>query len=261
MGLRLQTVHAFLARAPSKGPHERPDGEFTGYDEADLDIRVLLALARTNSSLAHVACIPDFSACLDDAHVSFGLARSSCTGKGIRAGVVASGLLTRDAKLWLPPDLTTQLYQCRRKRFVVCNFGLYATSDFDSGHANALIFDTKHRIIERYEPTGRSRDVVDASLERLFGRALPDWTYIGTALAAPARGAQRRATDRFRGLCVTFSLLYVLMRLLNPETPAETLNHYLGSMDGDRMRDTVLRLNRYAANLLRRYERGSLARD
>ena len=45
---RLVEVDRFLARAPSRGHAERPapDSEYTSFDAADLDVKVVLALAR-----------------------------------------------------------------------------------------------------------------------------------------------------------------------------------------------------------------------
>ena len=261
--MSLQTVDEFLAKHLSLGPHEDAAGgatEFVSYDEADLDIRVLLALARQRNKLSHVVCLPEFETCLNDLTFRIRFDSPSCTGKRIRAGIAATGILSRSsARLWVPSSLEGHLQKCR-KRFVVCNFGIYASDSLDTGHANALIFDTSARIIERYEPLGRLKDAADAHLKRMFAQVLPSWTYVGTTMAASAHGAQRRVTDSFKGLCVTFSLYYVLMRLLNPNVPARTLNHFLASMDDHQMRDEILRLNRFAADTLRKFPRGRLAR-
>eukprot|EP00966_Prymnesium_polylepis_P000190 4299-Prymnesium_polylepis.1 len=71
-------------------------------------------------------------------------------------------------------------------------------------------------LIERFDPgVGNTTDPYDAVIEILFKVNVPMYTYVGTKLAAPRLNIQQIA-DSFDGLCVTFSLMYTLYRLSNP---------------------------------------------
>jgi hypothetical protein len=250
----LRSINEFLSDVPSRGPREPADArsEFTSFEAADLDIKLLLALLRRRHRVTRDLCIPNFVLCGSPlTHRS----KTRRCPKGsmlqIRAGVVLVNANAR-ARLVLPPDFERTL-RCS-KRFVVCNFGIYAGTSLHSGHANALVFDTVERLIERYEPSGHDHD---ETLRTLFARVLPDWTYVGTQLSS---GPQDVA-DGFSGLCVTFSLFYVLLRLLNPDKSAREISHHLrhGRAPAETRR-TVMRLNRYAIDVLRSFRRGSLIR-
>lgn len=256
------TVDQFLHEHESRGPLERPSAgtEFESYASFDLDIRFLLALARQREPLMHIVCIPDFVLCWHGDHM---VAHTSAgcpigTDLQVRAGVVATDTNTKHPLLWFPDGAVDAICRCAHP-FVVCNFGLYPKTDLLQGHANALVFDVKRRVIERYEPMGRAdkNDTLDRVLKTRFETMMgKGWTYYGTLRSAPRRGAQA-ISDAFAGLCVTYSLMYVLLRLLNPTQSATQIQKQ--TVQGN-VRRTALRLNKTVIETLRRYPKGILSR-
>ena len=265
------TVNQYLAVESSRGPEERVEGEATRHDQFDADILTLLALLRASDGpLRKLACIPNFRLCIYTSGRGEVLMRRSVAQRcpaaprgyqlklDVRAGVVVTGA-GLSMKLWLPTRFREELAECRKqgKRFAVANFGLHSDSMAD-GHANALVFDLEHRLIERFDPNGRGVfDPHDTSIERLFLSRLPGWEYVGTRAAAPVRGVQMRA-DAFQGLCVTYSFMYILLRLLNPDRTPLEINHFMARGSKRDLRQRVLRLNRFMMDTLRAYPRGSL---
>ena len=266
------TVNRYLADEMSTGPLEVARGEARRYDSLDGDVLTLLALLRANGSnaLRRVACLPNFRLCLFAklgapnqlvARRSEGSRRCPSAPPGyelkldVRAGVLVTGLDTLP-KLWLPARFKEALHECSGKRFLVANFGLHTNSNLTLGHANALIFDLKHHIIERFEPSGRRHDRHDSAVKTLFHRLLPGWDYVGSSVA-PVLGAQDRA-DAFEGLCVTFSLMFTLLRLLNPQRTAAEINAFMVRGSSAEIRERALRLNRFMLDTLRTHPRGSL---
>ena len=55
---------------------------------------------------------------------------------------------------------------------------------------------------------------------------LPDFKYIPPSSYEPKEGLQGRL-DAFSGLCVTWSILYLHYRVLNPDVPPKKLVNYL----------------------------------
>ena len=258
----------FLDRHESLGPSEAPraGSEFTSHEAADFDIKFLLSLAREGHELFHIMCIPDHYLCVyhdPDYRVTFHHRRCpSHDGSAdlrIPGGILATDIDAQTPVLHTPPRFAEEVDQCDG-RFVVSNFGLY--SRFGDGHANALIFDKELRTIERFEPAGKHRGHarLDSTLARLFGKVLPGWKFVGTEHSAPARGPQAIA-DAFDGLCVTYSLLYTLLRLLNPDrSPKELSRHMVAGRSRAQIRNEALRLNRHVVKRLRASPRGSLVR-
>lgn len=256
-------VGDFLARRPSRGSRERGarGSAFTSHMAADLDIKYLLSLARRRHELARMVCVPTFVAC---GHGNDAVRHScrSCSRDAqmaARANVVVTDVQHSRPTLWMPRALRDTVEGCR-KPFVVCSLGIYDERDFRAGHANALLFDVRHRVVERYEPMGRAEPVawLDGWLGRRLEEAFPGWAYVGTALSAPARGPQA-TVDVYDGMCVTFSLLYVLLRLRNPDATAKEINHHIVRAHTPRqLRSIVLRLNRHVVDTLRSLPRSAL---
>ena len=129
------------------------------------------------------------------------------------------------------------------------------------GHANALVFDLRERVIERFDPAGRHSvraEMLDVAIESLFHARLPGWTYVGTRAAAPVDGVQTRA-DAFDGMCVTYSFMYTLLRLLNPSRSSREIQHYMIRGSTADLRRRVKRLNRFMMDTLRGHKRGTLS--
>lgn len=253
----------------SKGPLEPADrgSEFTSFEAADLDVKFLLALLSEKNKVMSNACIPRFSICgyRRPFDVCFESPHTRCRHRPGRVLRIRSGVVLTHARskprFWVPKDMRRELDECRRrgKRYAVCNFGLHGEEDLTIGHANALVFDTRDKLIERYEPAGRHKNhaAIDRAIEDCMRHELPGWSYAGTRHATPARGPQEIA-DSFSGMCVTFSLLYVLTRLNNEHLSAKQVHDLLVAQGADQIRRTALRLNAAIADKLKRIRRGSL---
>lgn len=261
--MQIIAANSILGRRESLGPRERrpPNTEFSSHEAADADVKFLLALLKEGHPLASHICVPSFEVCAG-ARITFSKRCSPGNTFSIRSGLIVVNGSRDGTTVHIPRDMRQILESCqkKKKRFVVCNVGIYPGAQLVNGHANAIVFDLARKIVERYEPEGNERQSrLDAEISTTFTTALPGWTYIGTSIAAPRLGPQRQG-DSYKGLCVTFSLLYVITRVLNPDRTPHEINHYLASQPPSKIRSTVLRLNRKVADTLRAYQRGSLVR-
>ena len=177
----------------------------------------------------------------------------------LRAGVVVLHTATLHPSLLVPRHFTKHLAQTK-ERFCITNLGIYREGILSDGHANALVFDTKRKVIERHDPHGRNGvrgDVLDLELAQLFQTVLRRWKYEGTIASAPRIGPQLKY-DNFGGMCVTFSLLFVLYRLNNPDRSAKEVNAHIDSLSPRRLGDEIMKLNKFAIELLKGFKKGSL---
>ena len=126
-------------------------------------------------------------------------------------------------------------------------------------HANVILIDTKKKTVELFEPHGaRSNESELESISRAYFKVsknvhkfvrmnLPEFTYIPPSKYEPEDGLQVRL-DAFSGLCVTWSILYLHYRVLNPDLPPKKLIHYLETKFN---RKTLLRYTRYVEEVLK----------
>ena len=141
----------------------------------------------------------------------------------------------------------------------------------ETSHANVLIFDIRRKTIERFDPHGGNyysdvklaydpnsdhkdiigkkdfknlnfgdshiksqalynQIIIDNQLKEKFMEILPTYRYYGTNHTTPYLGPQIKA-DAYDGLCVTWSCMYMVLRLLNPDlSPADiTMNMINGT--------------------------------
>ena len=255
---KVESIERLLSEDESLGPLEPTDtkSEFDDFSSSDLDVKLLLALASEDDVICDLMCIPKYYIHYDPFALSHVRFASSKGGGGIRAGILVTEIGTETPLLHIHDDMHEMISKCetRGKRFVIFNTGLYWRNR-RGGHANAVIFDTKTKTIERYDPEGMKGSI--PNLRETLLREFPGWKYVGPGKEMP-RGTQQFA-DSFTGMCVTFSLYFFLLRLSNPDETAVAVYKYIlerhqeGKLTGD-----VLRLNKFAASKLRSIRKGVL---
>jgi hypothetical protein len=126
-------------------------------------------------------------------------------------------------------------------------------------HANVIIIDTKKKTVELFEPHGnrsvkselesisRAYFKVSKNVQRFFSMYLPDFKYIPPSEYEPKSGLQARL-DAFSGLCVTWSILYLHYRVLNPDVHPKKLITYL---DKKVSKNFLLRYTKYVEDVLK----------
>ena len=251
----MRSIDKHLSRKRSRGAYEKKGGSFRLFDEADLDIKYMLALFKNRSHpFQKIGCIPDVRLCVfrnKNTNIlkvtQNARPRSGFTLEfDVRAGVLIR-FKGKEGTIYVPDKLDLAIQRCRDmgKRFVILNLGLHER-DLSDGHSNSLVLDLERNVIERYEPHGFVQgrdDVVRDLLKSVF----PNLKYIGPVIR---KGAQQRV-DLFTGMCVTFSLLYTLLRLSNPHLTKQEIERELVHGTHDSIQDRILRLNAHVAETLR----------
>lgn len=262
----MNKLEKFISSArPSRGPAEHASGEFTSYQDSDLDVKFLLALIKEKTNFKHIVCIPDFVLCVDSHLNVRHLDKSQCTHPGhskIRAGILLVDTHGRPHVV-APSNLQKYVNSCKVK-FIVLNLGLYAHGfEAESGHANVLLIDRYEKTIERFEPMtfgnqhlSKTENILESHLKTL----LRDYRYVGVRHSVDGKSIQD-VVDAHSGMCVTIGLIYVLIRLLNPQKDAASLYFEVMQTSAKQMKSIVLRLNGFVASKLRQYSLGTLSRS
>jgi len=151
----------------------------------------------------------------------------------------------------------SEIDKCMKHRLVPLSLSINIP---DVGtHANIVLIDTKKKTIELFEPHGsRSKNSeleemsrayfkVSRNVERFFKSYYDDFKFISPRQYEPKEGLQERL-DAYSGLCVTWSILYLHYRILNPDIPQKRLIRYL---DKRVTRNFILRYMRYIEEILK----------
>lgn len=145
-------------------------------------------------------------------------------------------------KLFYPVDFRNTLKKCLRKdkRFVIIPFGIEGQLE---SHANILIYDSKQKIIERFEPNGSTSPadfdynskLLDSILTRKFEDLFPDAKYLSPSDYLPKIGFQiYDINDSVNsklgdpdGFCAAWTVWYANMRMTYPDLHPRKLVHKL----------------------------------
>ena len=187
-------------------------------------------------------------------------------------------------KILIPPNLKSTLDKCVRdkKYMIICDLDLRFGDEIYNtvGHANTIIFDTKNKIIERFDPHGGSvylgeefkkpgrkdfkfgdikrkssaladQEYIDSELKAKFKKILPEYTYMDTNDTCPYLGPQIKA-DAYKGLCGTWTAMYMLLRVLNPQLkPADISSKMIEGTTNDIVHK-LLRFQKFIINKIKK---------
>jgi len=151
----------------------------------------------------------------------------------------------------------SEIEKCMRHRLVPINLEIIVPGA--GTHANVIIIDSHKKTIELFEPHGnrdskselesisRAYFKVSKNVQQFFSMYFPDYTYIPPSKYEPKDGLQARL-DAFSGLCVTWTILYLHYRVLNPDIPPKKLISY---MDKKVTKNVLLRYTKYVEDVLK----------
>jgi len=165
--------------------------------------------------------------------------------------------------LLIHPLLPKFLRNCE-KRFLILPLSLVISSVNEEitsnslGHANILIFDTKNKTIERFDPHGNeafyNQSIIDNYLTIKFKDLLSNYKYIEFSVTCPYLGPQvtvERNTSKARGYCVIWSLMFVIFRLLNPDVPSLNIIKVMSEGSPNEVANRILRFAKHVSDTLK----------
>lgn len=198
---------------------------------------------------------------------------------------------TTNAYLWSAPELTNlasqpvltyhpemikNIRKCKERFFASALTLTKGAVDenLTNGHSNVLFFDTKNKTIDRYDPHGSfcggkdeyyscpsfNQIEIDNYLADKFAEILPEYRFIDFQTTCPYVGPQGKGeSGNFNsrgGYCVTWSLMFTVLRILNPEKKVDELNYILYKGTPSQIRNKMLRFAKFYSDVLKKSPRG-----
>lgn len=172
-------------------------------------------------------------------------------------------------KFLIHPEVKQKVKSCKERYLAMAlslSKSLFGAEVYSGGHANVLIFDTVSKTVDRYDPHGThcegytcpayNQDKIDAILKKEFKKILPDYNFIDFSVACPNIGPQLKAEifDR-TGYCVTWSLMFTVLRILNPGKSPEAINSQLLEGERSEIFSKMLKFAKFYSDVLKNNEK------
>ena len=162
-------------------------------------------------------------------------------------------------------NLSYIIRNCKKKglELVIFSLGLYSKTFITSteGHANCLIINILQKTIERFDPHGGdgeavyNQKLIDDSLKKIFSMELKDYTYINYYESCPYIGPQalEANSEYVHGLCVTWTTLYIVLRILNPKKSQDFIVKKMMEGNPHHILSILLRFQKFMINVIKLY--------
>ena len=248
----------------SKGPKEHQRGEFSYYSQADMDVKFLMALMVDNEDVTKNMCIPKLLSCFfqdvnGDVAVRGTTKKCKMHGDEIPAGIIVLGTMTNTPKLLYPRQLKFKVRRCDED-FVIFNFGVYPQHSYSQGHANGLMINKQTNTIERWESHGSLKlKAYNENIKSVF--ELDPWLKSFDYVQILSDIGPQDRVDAFEGLCVTYSTIFVIVRLSNPSVSPLDIYNSISMLSDNNLLRYVLRFNKFMIETLKKHPKNTLFRS
>jgi len=247
------SINDFLASDQSLGPDADPGSIYYHYTHFE-NINNYMKILMNEMEYKNIICMPNMNG-----KYSKYIIRNAITYHSNYDFIV------------IPESAIKEILDCTAKRFIYIIFNVY-WDNTDIGHANILIIDNLKKTIERFEPHGElirnhfsDKDKVpylsikheNDRIDKKFNKDLlkkihlEGYKYISPIDISPKIGIQTTA-DAYGGMCVTYTLIYLQLRIMNPDIDQKTVIKYLISKDEKEIVDIILRYAKYVENTLKK---------
>tara|TARA_B100001093_G_scaffold476594_1_gene503128 strand:- start:632 stop:1492 length:861 start_codon:yes stop_codon:yes gene_type:complete len=142
-------------------------------------------------------------------------------------------------------------------RFIFFIFATIEPGSKSFAHANIVVIDLIKKTYERFEPYGynnlRFENKIDKKFknEIKFITGLHDFKYISPIDISPKLGIQSKA-DSYCGMCITISMMYLQLRILNPDLSQKKIVKFLLKKDKKDLKNMILKYARHVEKTLKK---------
>ena len=238
------TINDFLANEMSMGPGAEYGDIYythTNYENINNYMKILI----DEIGFDKVVCMPDFSLKTGDKYI---------------VKNTISYNISRD-ELLVPEKLLKDINKCNN-RFIYINL-MILWEQKQSTHVNMIIVDLYNKTIERYEPHGKKMNVdrknnkkISSGIDAKFSNkllshiGLNKFKYISPVDYSPVIGIQLKV-DAYDGMCLTYSIMYLQLRLMNPDVDQKDIVKYLLKKPKSDMYEMLLKYAKYIEDKLK----------
>lgn len=182
----------------------------------------------------------------------------------------------------IPDSIKIKIENCEKKSKHIVFLNLFLISTYGDKiiyqHSNIIIFNLLLKTIERFDPHGGStflkergnrseqeeqstlrvrnlkrlykQELIDEILKDKFKIIFPDYKYLNLYDTCPYIGPQIYA-DAFNGLCMSWSLMYFVLRVINPDVKQSEINKMMIKGTKKEVLDKILRFNKFVIEYLK----------
>ncbi|AYV80901.1 MAG: hypothetical protein Harvfovirus9_31 [Harvfovirus sp.] len=239
------SINDFLSKSKSQGPLAESgliDYHYQSYENIAFYISILIF----EIGYQRIMCMPEYILKYDTL-------------------IVKNTILYIESndEIIVPLNFKKEIELCSNARFIYTTFIITRTTDVKQlSHANMLIIDLFKKTIERYEPFGKSipgdtyksnfafSKKIDERIKKVISYLNLNFTYISPIDMAPIKGLQSIA-DAYDGMCITYSLMYLQLRIMNPDINQSDIIKYFSEKSKVKLRNIILRYAKYIEEKLK----------
>lgn len=247
------SINDFLAVEMSAGPKENP-GNISYHYQMYTNIYNYVRLLIRKCDFARILCSPNFV-----------LKFKKYIDK------TAIVYYIDEDYLIIPEKLSKKIFKCIENKDIRFIYFVLMIDNTDLtiglNHCNIIVIDVFLKTIERFEPHGHfyypdkngkyqsQEDKINSAIKnRLIDIiGLNEYKYITPFDMSPMLGPQAKA-DAYNGMCITFCLLYLQLRIMNPDVKQSELIDYLLSKSKQKLKNMVLRYAKFVEISLKNNE-------
>jgi hypothetical protein len=236
------TLNEFLEKEESQGPKAEIGKIGYHYQHYDNVYNYFTILMSTKLKYDKVMCIPQFVVRYNN----------------IESKTTALYDITNN-NYYFPKSMRNSIKFCYKENIRLIYF-TFAIKDSRSWvtHANMMIIDIYNSTIERFEPYGRGTPKEERQIDNfvkdfvLEFLKIESYRYISPSNISDKIGIQTIA-DSYCGMCVTISMMYLQMRLLNLDVKQSKIIKYMINIPKKKLKSKILRFARYVEKTLKKH--------
>ena len=120
---------------------------------------------------------------------------------------------------------------------------------------NVVIIDLFKKTLELFEPHGYIETPSTDNVNRVFPKImkrldLDDFKFIPPSNLSPRLGIQSKG-DSYCGMCLTITMMYLHLRILNPDIKQTKIVKHLLSYNSKKLKELILRYARHVERTLK----------
>ena len=237
------SINEYLDNELSLGPSEYRGNNNYHYQNYGNVYNYFFLIKLKEMKKYKVLCIPDYKIRYGNKYI-------------VRTSIVIN---VYDNSYIIPYDLKNLINKCRDNKehiLIYLNCILIYNKNNPISHANMVILNLKKKTIERYEPFGCSNKnkEVDIIVKNMIDDiGINDYKYLSPSKISPLIGIQYKS-DSYGGMCVTISMLYLQLRILNINKSQKQIINYLLKKNSKEMKNIILRFAKYVQKKLNKYD-------
>tara|TARA_Y100000768_G_C23921323_1_gene655095 strand:+ start:10 stop:879 length:870 start_codon:yes stop_codon:yes gene_type:complete len=239
----LITMKEYLDKEISKGPKEKKTDFFLKYNyQANINVYNYFMLALKNFKKFKILCVPNFLL--------------KWNNKITRTAIVYD---IEKKLLYMSQDMVKAVTDCRcndKARFIFISFLILYHSDDKLTHANIIVIDLHKKTLELFEPHGHS--LFNSSITKINNKVIKSilkylklnkFKYLSPIHLSPKIGIQINS-DSYCGMCITISMMYLHMRILNPDINPQKIVKYFINQDPKKVKIIILKYTKHIQKTL-----------